>query len=407
MALNNTTSLAAILTNDTLMELANKATEAITSSVHEIMTDGSSTAEGLSYTAHNFSVVHVVPTGQSFGHSGRVPPQVLPGPVIPGGFPDVMPGEWQLVLGSSIWTALRVSHTLLTMAALLGNVISLIVMYGMVQRLTPPLQLLTSLAFADMLAPWAVMTLYFPASACQDEIHSALLLTAHNAAALTVLALSLCHHVATFRPLNYERILSQRRLWLVINVVWIAALLCSHVHFLAVLAHHDPNRPYCLQVLATTDMALTLALGIAAAAVLTAVVVYTRILLHLRPINQLAASAEPRKSTRGVVTGILLAATYVLTWTPYLTTKLIQVRTGGWTNFSILAALGVVQAAIIVRSVCDPIIYGVRMGVMQQGYLSLYHKCRGWAVSGWSRLANREGRDDLPSTPLNPIESIC
>ena len=377
-------------TNSTLQEIVTNVSDIVTSTVVDALV-GAGTPVG------NFTVSSTV--GASSSH--------MPGPVRVDEIPQVLPGEWQVVLGEQVWTALQVTHTLLTVLALIANVASLVVIYGLVPRLTPPLQLLTSLAFADMLAPWAVMTLYFPASACQDEIHSALLITAHNAAALTVLALALCHHVATFRPLNYERILSQKRLWLVINLVWMAALLCSHVHFLAVLAHHNPQQPYCLQVLAATDMALTLAFAIAAATVLTTVMVYTRILLHLRPIRQLAAESEPRKSTRGVVTGILLAAAYVIGWTPYLVTKLVQVRQARWLDASVLAGLGVVQGLILVRSVVDPALYGVRMSVMQNGYLSLYHKCRGWAVVGWARIARRTENEDLPSTPLNPIESIC
>ena len=58
-------------------------------------------------------------------------------------------------------------HTVLTVLALAANCLSLMVIYGAVPRLTPPLRLLTSLAFADMLAPWAIMTLYFSRSACQ------------------------------------------------------------------------------------------------------------------------------------------------------------------------------------------------------------------------------------------------
>ncbi len=93
----------------------------------------------------------------------------------------------QSVVPVEIWKSFQVVHTTMTVLALIGNCVSLGVIYGLVSRLTPPLQLLTSLAFAEMLAPWAIMTMYFPASSCQDEIHSALLLTAHNAGAITLI----------------------------------------------------------------------------------------------------------------------------------------------------------------------------------------------------------------------------
>lgn len=59
------------------------------------------------------------------------------------------------------WLALRVLHGCLAAAALLANCLSLVVIYGAVPRLTPRLQLLTSISFSDMLAAWAVMTPYF------------------------------------------------------------------------------------------------------------------------------------------------------------------------------------------------------------------------------------------------------
>ena len=57
--------------------------------------------------------------------------------------------------------ALQVLHGCLATAALLANCLFLVVIYGAVPRLTPRLQLLTSISFSDMLAVWAVMTPYF------------------------------------------------------------------------------------------------------------------------------------------------------------------------------------------------------------------------------------------------------
>ena len=76
----------------------------------------------------------------------------------------------QSVVPVAIWKSFQVVHTIMMIMALLLNCLSLGIIYGIVPKLTPPLQLITSLAFAEMLAPWAIMTMYFPASSCQDEI---------------------------------------------------------------------------------------------------------------------------------------------------------------------------------------------------------------------------------------------
>ena len=325
--------------------------------------------------------------------------------------PLIYPGIWPITLGNPTWQAFQVVHTLMTVISLGINCAALVVVYGIVPRLTPQLQLLTSLAFADMLAPWAIMTMYFPASSCQDEIHSALLLTSHNAASLSLLALALAHNVSVFRPLQYERIVSQKRLWIVINVVWISSILSAHIHFLAVLTHHQPGRPFCVQVLLNTDIAVTLSAAITSATLLVTTLIYTRIYLHLRPIrlalNAEAAAAESRKSTRHVVTGIIITCTFMFTWIPYLATKYIQVRLSHWAHYPTLFILSLVQVFILLNAASNPLVYSLRMTCMQTGYLSLYHKFRNWVATKWRSISKYQENEELPSTPLNPIESIC
>ena len=316
------------------------------------------------------------------------------------------------------WTIFQVFHTMLTVVALGNNCFSLIVIYGVVARLTPPLQLLTSLAFSDMLAPWAVMTMYFPASACQEEIHSALLLTAHNSAALGLAVLALAHNIATFHPLQYDRIITQKRIWITINLVWIAAILTAHMHFLATLAHHDPNISFCVNVQNNMNMALVMAVTFCAALGLVAMCIYGRMLLHLRPLElamsqgtpaDQAHQAQSRKSTRSVVTGIILAAIHVFCWLPYLITKFVHAEDYANPSRSVLVANAVCQALVLVSCAADPVVYGLRMTNMQTGYHRLYQRTRGWCTVTWTRIAQHAttADNDHPATPLNPIESIC
>ena len=316
----------------------------------------------------------------------------------------------QSVVPVAIWKSFQVVHTIMMILALILNCLSLGIIYGMVPKLTPPLQLLTSLAFAEMLAPWAIMTMYFPASSCQDEIHSALLLTAHNASAMTLIGLAFCHSIATFRPFQYERIVSQKRLWIFINVVWISSIITAHIHFLTVLSHHDPNRHFCIQVLEQTNLALMMSGAMSVTLAIFAGLIYTRIFVHLRPIHTFADPgnvSEPRKCIRGVVTGTLLTATFLLARVPYLITKYTQVRDNAFLHKGILIGLDVCQVMILINCVSDPILCGLRMSSLQNGYLAFYHKCRGWVVVTWHRVAKHVENDEQPSTPLNPIESIC
>ncbi|ELU16157.1 hypothetical protein CAPTEDRAFT_228026 [Capitella teleta] len=309
-----------------------------------------------------------------------------------------------------VWVAFQTLHGILAVCVLIANCASLGVIYGVVPRLTPPLQLLTSVAFADLLAPWAVMTQYFPRSTCQDEIHTALMLTAHHAGAMSLMALACIHSVATFRPLQYERVISQRRTWIIINLIWLVALLTANVHFLATLTHHHTSKPYCLQVRDNLRLALVLAACLSGATALITGLMYGRILLHLKPIQSLMTpdDATPRKSTKGVVTGVMLASSFVIGWLPFIISKFAHIsHAEGEAPPSLLVALNTCMVLVLLNCLLDPIIYGNRMTNMELAYTRLYHRARGWVATTWSRVRRRHDMDELPSTPLNPIESIC
>ncbi|KAK2148627.1 hypothetical protein LSH36_488g02029 [Paralvinella palmiformis] len=306
------------------------------------------------------------------------------------------------------WKAFEVIHALFTITALVINCLSLGVIYGIVMRLTPPLQMLTSLGFADMLAPWAVMTLYFPDSACQHQIHSALMLLAHNASALTLLVYPIVHNIATYRPLQYEKIVTQRRTWITINLIWIVSIVTAHLHFLAVFLHQDPRTPYCDQVQQHFGLALIMTAAILATTVFVVVLTYGRLYLHLRPLEAIAGnSTEPRHSTKGVITGILLVAVFLIGWGPFLIAKLEQVRQEPHLHPNLLIGLAASEIFVLLMSIIHPVIYGMRMTNMYTGYYRLYQRTRACIVTMWYRARNKTDGDDQPSTPLNPIESIC
>ena len=364
-------------------------------------------------------------------------------------------------------------HTTLTIAALATNCASLFVVYGVIDRLLAPLQLLTSLAFAEMLAPWAVMTLYFGGSGggvCQDEIHTSVLLTAHNAAALSLGALAATHHAATFRPLQYSRLTSTRRVWAMALVVWVIAVVGAHIHVLFALdvvvgggdGGSGGRAVYCERIRQLTGVALNFSAVVGTVVVVSAVTVYSCILVHLRPVEAFrqpasrcavaaaastdaettsaaaagqqpwtlpmvastssSSSSSPR-STRGVFTGIILFVGHVVAWAPYLAVKQVAHWNddqdggggGGRSMREFRVAIGVCQALIIVVCAADPVVYGWRMSNMRLGYSRLGQRVRQCAAAGWTRCLRRlaaaaagGARDETaPNTPLNHIDSVC
>ena len=80
-----------------------------------------------------------------------------------------------------------------------------------------------------------------------------------------------------------------------------------------------------------------------------------------------------------------------------------------------LVAVGVCQAIVILVCVLNPVVYGCRMASMQLGYVLLARRARGGvegALAACGRALRRcRGQrgdgDEVPTTPLNHIDSIC
>ena len=314
---------------------------------------------------------------------------------------------------ATAWEVFKWTHVTLTILALLINCASLVVIYGLVSKLNPPLRILSSLAFANMLAPWGVATTYFPHTSCQEEIHLTVMLASHNASALTLTALSLAHIVATFRPLRYEDILHPCRIWIAVFFIWAISILGACLHFIVTLIDHDHETLFCSQVYDRMGITIAVTMVIYGISFLCTVLCYTRIFLYLRPLNVLRQSeAEiPRKSTHTVTTGIILTVFHYMVWLPFLVSAFQHLRLnddnqkqGG---FGTIMTMFISLAFILLNCICNPVIYALRMESVTTGYSRMYHKARCWISNGWSKIQSTAEREDQPSDPLNPIESIC
>ena len=310
----------------------------------------------------------------------------------------------------------RVIHAVLTLLALSVNVLHLVIIHWFVCQLCPPLQVLTSVALADLLAPWPIMTQHFPRTPCQDNVHTGLLLTSHNATALSLLLLASCHYCATFRPLHYNTSVSPRRVWVAVIAIWTTAIITAHVHFIIAATSAPINQyippgdslAYCDRVEGHTDVGVVVALVISTAVVLTAGAIYGMLLLHLRPLTALSeGEGQPRKCTRSVISGVLLLCAYFFSWMPYLVTKFQHAQARPVPSHALQVALWACEVAVLLGNTLTPVVCVLRMCSLQMGYDRMWSECQ----NTWQRLTDcvlhPRNRGDLPSSPLNPIESIC
>ena len=310
----------------------------------------------------------------------------------------------------------RVVHAVMTSLALSVNVLHLVILYGFVCQLCPPLQVLTSVALADLLAPWPIMTQHFPRTPCQDNVHTGLLLTSHNATALSLLLLASCHYCATFRPLHYNKSVSPGRVWVAVIAIWTTAIIAAHVHFFTAATSAPKNQymppgeslAYCDRVEGHTDVGVVVALVISTAVVLTAGAIYGMLLLHLRPLTVLSeGEGQPRKCTRSVISGVLLLCAYFYSWMPYLVTKFQHAQARPVSSHALQVALWACEVVVLLGNTLTPVVCVLRMCSLQMGYCRMWSECQNTCQRLTNCVLHLRHRGDLPSSPLNPIESIC
>jgi len=154
-----------------------------------------------------------------------------------------------------------------------------------------------------MLAAWAMMTLYLSVGnsphhvTCGDVIHTSLLLSAHNAAALSLTSLAASHHVATFRPLHYDALLTSRRVCVVLAGVWTLSALLGHVQFAMAAVSQRQADSYCEAASNHMQTALVVSTLLAGACLLAGALVYTSVVVYLRPVDERSSSPLRRSTT--------------------------------------------------------------------------------------------------------------
>lgn len=323
------------------------------------------------------------------------------------------------------WYIFRTVHALLATLVLLVNCSILLVVYGMTSKITPTAQLATNLCFANMLAAWAIITMYFPHTTCQEEIQTGLVLTAFNAGMMTLSVHAVCYHIEVFRPMEYTTVVTRRRVWIAIAATWIVALLCAHVHFVVTLVIHHDNSLFCYQVFHNTSIVLTVSLLLATTLIIVVATVVAQTLLYFRPINTLRArnnpnsTVEPRKSTRDTTTLVMMTLVYVITWIPYIIVcfEHIKIHNNPRTGYVTAMFMFTLMTFVLVTCVANPIVCALRLDGIMYGFDRLYLKIRAWGIDSWRRVTQRleqgsagsgSGGDHMTtSSPLNPIESVC
>ena len=293
------------------------------------------------------------------------------------------------------WLAL-----ILGTVSLIANFISLVAITKVRGSLTANLRLIVSLCAGDMMTSISIlfhighselsMMLGFdrnPADMCLLVCGRSLRMMSHVIALLNLVGLALDHYFAILRPLDHRNLLSHGRANAMIICFWIIAVSLGFSDF------YIPSRKYsycddtpniCESVLCNTFSSEYIVFALSILAFILMLGLYTRIYVeihHYQTFHQ-QHRQNIRRNRRGLVTTFLIVITFLLCWLPYSLfemTILISMATNpedALYYFKLAADYDTyLYDVLLLNTLCDPIIYAMRMREVQHGYKNTLQIC--------------------------------
>ena len=296
------------------------------------------------------------------------------------------------------------------------NILSLLAMSQIKNRITSHHRLIISLAISDMLIGVTVVLHfiviafninYFPGygppearlqSRCLFMATKALNSTGLNISLLNLMGMAIDHYMAIIRPLHYPSQMNRRKASIMITFLWVTAIILGFSDFLTgvkIYGSKEPRYNYCEATFISLyqDEYVVFAITFIASGVMT--YIYTRIYIKIKrhripgerhvskeSLKRSSLRKDINKSKRALITTLLILGSFMICWLPnclYQIALVIQVQVDKKKLLQWQKTLKTIDEyfvdLLVVNSITDPIIYAVRMYDVQLGYKRLIRKC--------------------------------
>ncbi|CAH1773896.1 unnamed protein product [Owenia fusiformis] len=220
-----------------------------------------------------------------------------------------------------------------------------------------------------------------PDSSCFTMIMDALFRLFDTVSILSLLALAINQYIGICRPLHYQSIVTRTRTIIAICFIWVVSLILPFMIVLTPLAHTNWQAcPAEHSVFQSAEWIFAIVLIIE---VITIVVLYMKALIKVQAYRARQSSythcANLEQNRKAFVTTMIVLATLVLTWLPFLMYRFFVftvMRLVDEKSVTILHSdvyYNFICFLPLINTISDPIIYGVRMHDVQQ---CIKRKCR-------------------------------
>lgn len=287
------------------------------------------------------------------------------------------------------------------------NTVSICATYNIPNGLTTHSKLIISLASSDILVTISVFAhlmikMFNPLqnplltssaerlpSSCQFAFVSSLNIMAHLISLLNLLLMAIDHYVAIMRPLHYIYIMNKRNGCITIIVVWLLAIIGGFLNFFTGIASFS-NRSskylnYCEYIMYNDFYGDYLVIACTFLCLISIIFIYLRIYCEVKRITnriQILRYDEEHNS-KTLITTLLIIGTFAICWIPIISFNLViiiqihlDIESVKKTFKFLLLANKYLYALLLVNSICDPVIYAVRLREVQLGYFKFLKKTR-------------------------------
>ena len=310
--------------------------------------------------------------------------------------------------------------------ALMVNIVSIIAIHHVPQRLTPHLKLIISLGTADILITVSVFLHVINqlfnsvtdigvtkpgerlGSACTTAIINSVTIFAFLVTLLNLLAMALDHYTAIVWPLYYTRLMSRKKTTVIITVMWITAAIGGFSNFIFGFPGYDKPKQdlfnYCEFVMYGNFHAEYLVFGVTLLCLNVFVYIYLRIYCEVRKIQRRTSSFphETVQNSKAMVTTLLIIGTFSICWLPNCIFQIYMIIQSHLNEVYDLFSTYILISKylyilMLTNCIFDPIIYAVRLQTVQMGYKNCLKKL----TMKWRNLIKCEKKNSFRRIRLN------
>lgn len=291
---------------------------------------------------------------------------------------------------------LNIVMIIISITGLFANALSIAATLHIPHSQTAHSKLIISLAVSDICIIFTVfcyvlqevLSPLHDSTLCVEVANQAIMDFSLLAIILNLLAMGIDHYIAIIKPMHYHQIMSRFRGNVMILGIWIISLTGGLLDIIVGAAMESKKyEDFCSNVQDDEFPAMLLMLGLIPLELLVLGYIYLRIFFEVRLLLKRGATLhqDDMHNKKAIVTMLLIIGTFMVCLVPnsiFQITVYVMVHTDKQRLLNsletILSIHNILWILMLSNSLCDPIIYALRLNDVQHGYRRLLKKfCKG------------------------------